>query len=112
MPPACPSSARATPFYPLPVPEVLDFSAIALGLEHLDNPQHHADLAQRLQQLAERFDESRQQPSATAFATLRQRIGRSPRRFPAAPRPWPEFIDAMAHCVKSARWWICTTTGR
>ena len=34
-----------TPLYPLPVPESLGFSAIALRLEHLDNQQRHADLA-------------------------------------------------------------------
>lgn len=71
-----------SPVFRLETPTSLGLKAIAFTLHGIDNRQYSASLLDRLHSLRSSFDPSHSLTCQHGFQALRQRIGRSLRRFP------------------------------
>lgn len=74
------------PVFRLETPASLGLKAIAFTLHGLDNRSHTPRLQARLRSLREAFDPAHSLTCQHGFQALRQRIGRSPKRFPPSPQ--------------------------
>lgn len=74
------------PVFRLLTPPTLGLQAIAFSLHSLDNRHYGSALKGRLSELLEQFDLNASRQRMQGFEQLRQRLGRSARRFPASPQ--------------------------
>ena len=75
-----------SPIFRLATPPTLGLQANAFSLHSLDNRHYGSALKARLSELREQFDLNASRQRMQGFDQLRQRLGRSPRRFPASPQ--------------------------
>lgn len=74
-----------SPVFRLDTPPELGLKAVTFTLHGLDNRHYSAPLLQRLDELRAAFDPGHSLTAQHGFLALRERIDRSPRRFPPSP---------------------------
>lgn len=74
-----------SPIFRLDTPPELGLKAVTFTLHGLDNRHYSPLLLERLQELRASFDPGHSLTAQHGFLTLRERIERSPKRFPPSP---------------------------